>query len=207
MKRYLIYLAIISLGTLLFTKPAQASLSSNRAKTVSNIVTKLPSEPTTAAVAPVLTASSTAQAATTVSAQTALQTQAPTSTVPVQPIYPTDHVTLMQEAGISPSDYEYVDYIVSHESGWCSTKWEGQVGYCPSQVTDFFGLGLDADVTLKSKGFGECQSTPANKMATIASDYLTNPVTQLKWCNSYANSSRYGSWHAAYIHWINNGNW
>src|SRR5262249_4619370 len=32
----------------------------------------------------------------------------------------------MALAGISPSDYQYADYIISHESGWCPTKAQGQ---------------------------------------------------------------------------------
>lgn len=38
-----------------------------------------------------------------------------------------------------------------------------------------------------------CSATPAAKMAKFGADYLTNPVTQLKYCNDYA-VQRYGSW-------------
>src|SRR6185437_11391330 len=96
----------------------------------------------------------------------------------------------MALAGISPSDYQYVDYIVSHESGWCPTKAQGQYGGCPPYsgfVTSYGGYGL-------------CQSTPGIKMATAGADWATNPITQLKWCSGYAQA-RYGSWYNAYEHW------
>ena len=39
--------------------------------------------------------------------------------------------------------------------------------------------------------------TPATRMASAGSDYLTNPVTQLKWCNDFVHA-RYGTWQNAY---------
>lgn len=41
-----------------------------------------------------------------------------------------------------------------------------------------------------------CGIAPIVKMATAGTDYLTNPVTQLNWCNQYAQG-HYGSWAAA----------
>jgi len=102
----------------------------------------------------------------------------------------------MAYAGIPPQDYYYASYIISHESGWCPTKAQGQY-YCP--------LPSQADY-MTSNGYGLCQATPGYKMASAGSDWATDPITQLSWCNSYANS-RYGGWYNAYIHWINNGNW
>jgi resuscitation-promoting factor RpfB len=101
----------------------------------------------------------------------------------------------MALAGISPSDYQYADYIISHESGWCPTKAQGE-HYCPA-IPDNSGT---------SNGYGLCQATPGYKMSSAGSDWATNPITQLRWCTGYANS-RYGGWYNAYIHWINNGNW
>ncbi len=89
----------------------------------------------------------------------------------------------MSQAGISSSDYQYVDYIVSKESGWNSTA---------------------ANPT--SSAYGICQSLPGSKMASAGSDWQTNPVTQMKWCNSYA-VDRYGSWGAAYNFWISHNWW
>lgn len=96
----------------------------------------------------------------------------------------------MALAGIAPSDYTYVDYIISHESGWCPTKAQGQYGGCPAYTGYVPATG----------GYGLCQSTPGSKMASAGADWATNPITQLKWCSSYA--SRYGGWAGAYAFWV-----
>lgn len=101
----------------------------------------------------------------------------------------------MALAGIAPSDYEYADYIISHESGWCPTKAQGQYGGCPPYSGSVPSYG----------GYGLCQSTPGSKMASAGDDWATNPITQLRWCSNYA--SRYGGWAGAYQHWLNNSNW
>jgi len=102
----------------------------------------------------------------------------------------------MAYAGINPSEYAAADYIISHESGWCPTKAQGQYGGCPPYSGSVSSYG----------GYGLCQSTPGSKMASAGADWATNPVTQLKWCTGYA-VGRYGSWSAAYNHWLNNHNW
>ncbi len=110
-----------------------------------------------------------------------------------------DKTGIMAAAGIASSDYGYVDYIISHESGWCYTKWQGQVGYCPasySQVHD----------PSSGYGYGLCQATPGIKMSSAGGDWATSPLTQLKWCSGYAHD-RYGSWYGAYTHWLNYRNW
>jgi uncharacterized protein YabE (DUF348 family) len=104
---------------------------------------------------------------------------------------------LMSAAGIPSYDFQYVDYILSRESGWCPTKLQGDIGYCPANppadIPDYLGYGLG-------------QATPGDKMSANGGDWETNPVTQLEWCNGYAQA-RYGSWSAAYDHWANYGNW
>jgi len=104
---------------------------------------------------------------------------------------PSDKTAVMAEAGISSSDYPYVNYIVSNESGWCPTKLQGQIGYCPGYAPSSFPSYL---------GYGLGQATPGTKMAAFGSDWATNPVTQLRWATSYADG-RYGSWEAAYNFW------
>lgn len=101
----------------------------------------------------------------------------------------------MALAGISPGDYNYVDYIVSHESGWCPTKAQGE-HYCPAVP----------DNQYTPNGYGLCQATPGTKMASAGADWGTNPVTQLRWCSSYA-VGHYGSWAAAYNFWISHHWW
>jgi uncharacterized protein YabE (DUF348 family) len=103
----------------------------------------------------------------------------------------------MARAGIAPGDYQYVDHIVSRESGWCPTKWQGEYGGCPA----YHGTPTSASV-----GYGLCQSTPGWKMASAGADWGTNPVTQLRWCSNYA-VGKYGSWAAAYNFWLKNHWW
>jgi uncharacterized protein YabE (DUF348 family) len=95
----------------------------------------------------------------------------------------TDKTAAMNAAGIAPSDHAYVNYIVTRESRW------------------------NVYATNTSSGaYGLCQALPGSKMATAGSDWQTNPVTQLKWCNGYA-LGRYGSWSAAYDFWVSHGWW
>lgn len=93
-----------------------------------------------------------------------------------------DKIALMAAAGISPEDYAYVDFIVSKESRW-----------------------RPGALNAGSGAYGLCQSLPASKMASAGADYLTNPVTQLRWCSSY--TSRYGGWQGAYNAWLAQGWW
>jgi len=106
-----------------------------------------------------------------------------------------DKSAVMSQAGISSGDYAYVNYIVSHESGWCATKAQGE-HVCPATPDNPYTSG----------GYGLCQSTPGTKMATAGADWTTNPITQLHWCSSYADRA-YGGWANAYYHWLDHHNW
>ncbi len=97
----------------------------------------------------------------------------------VQSIVPTaqaatgSHTEWMRAAGISPVDYQYVEFVIGKESGWN-----------PSAV---------------NKSSGACslaQSLPCSK---IGADWQ-NPVTALRWANSYV--ARYGGWAGAYQWWL-----
>lgn len=110
---------------------------------------------------------------------------------------PSDKQAVMALAGIAPGNYAYVDYIISHESGWCPTKVQGQYGSCPPY----------APATIPSNlGYGLGQATPGTKMAPFGADWKTSAVTQLKWANSYAVGT-YGSWSAAYNKKVSSGWW
>lgn len=85
---------------------------------------------------------------------------------------------IMRAAGISERDMSAVDYIVGRESSWRHDVWN----------------------TGGSGAYGLCQSLPASKMASAGEDYMTNPVTQLQWCDQYAKG-RYGSWSNALAFW------
>lgn len=110
---------------------------------------------------------------------------------------PSDRSTIMAAAGVPQSDYPYVDYIISRESGWCPTKLQGQYGSCPAYAP--------ASIPSSSVGYGLCQSTPGTKMASAGADWQTSAATQLKWCTSYA--SRYGGWKGAYDFWLSHHWW
>ena len=93
------------------------------------------------------------------------------------------HEDWMARAGISASDYGYVNFIVERESHWN-----------PLAKNAYSGAT------------GLCQALPGNKMASAGSDWATNPITQLRWCNGYA-VGRYGSWAKAYQFWTQNHWW
>lgn len=110
---------------------------------------------------------------------------------------PNNRQELMALAGIPESDYGFADYVIGREGSWCATKWQGQWGICPAFYEEKFP-GAESDT---KTGYGICQSTPANKMASAGEDWRINVVTQLKWCTNYANS-RYGGWEGAYNAWV-----
>lgn len=93
------------------------------------------------------------------------------------------HEDWMSAAGISPSDYGYVNYIIAKESGWQHT------------ISNPY-----------SGAYGLCQALPGGKMVSAGADWQTNPITQLRWCNDYA-VGRYGSWSNAYNFWLSNHWW
>lgn len=107
---------------------------------------------------------------------------------------PGSHTDWMAAAGIASSDYGYVEYIVGREGGWCPVRWQGDPSCTNHGSTPNYG------------GYGIVQATPGNKMASAGADWMTNPITQLRWATSYA-VGRYGSWEAAYQHWIASHNW
>lgn len=86
------------------------------------------------------------------------------------------HTDWMSAAGISASDQGSANAIISQESGW------------------------RVNATNRSSGaYGIPQALPGSKMASAGADWQTNPITQLKWMNSYV-VGRYGSWQNAYAH-------
>ena len=85
----------------------------------------------------------------------------------------------MAAAGIAESDWGYVDYIVSRESGWDPNATNSSSGAC-----------------------GLVQALPCSKVPGNGYD----PVDNLRWANDYA-VGRYGSWASAYDFWISNHWW
>lgn len=103
-------------------------------------------------------------------------------TPPITKAY-SNNQQLMADAGILEGDFEYVEYIIFKESTW-----------------NYKAVNASSGAT------GLCQSLPASKMSSAGADYLTNPLTQMKWCHNYAQQ-RYGSWYNAYNFWLNNHWW
>lgn len=94
----------------------------------------------------------------------------------VRVIVPSEHQTLMAQAGIPASDFESAEWLIAKESGW------------------------RINATNSSSGaYGLPQALPGSKMASAGADWQTNPVTQLKWMNDYV-MGRYGSWANAVAH-------
>ncbi len=86
----------------------------------------------------------------------------------------------MAGAGINPGDYQYVDFVIGHESGWR-----------PNAVSANRCIGLG-----QSCGSGLSGTCPS---------WQTDPVCQLQFFNGYAH--RYGGWSGAYSFWQANGWW
>lgn len=85
----------------------------------------------------------------------------------------------MAAAGIPESDWGYVDYVVSRESGWNPNATNASSGAC-----------------------GLVQALPCSKVPGNGYD----PVDNLRWATGYA-VDRYGSWAGAYDFWIANNWW
>ena len=95
------------------------------------------------------------------------------------------HKHWLEQAGIN-GNFDKWNYIINHESSWNPRA--------KNPSSDAYGIG---------------QALPPSKMASFGSDYMSNPITQLKWMKSYVNG-RYGGINEAYRfwqrnHWYENG--
>jgi len=88
----------------------------------------------------------------------------------------------MRAAGIDPSQYQYVDFIIGHESGWN-----------PGSVSANRCIGLG-------------QRCDASILISACPNWQSDPVCQLNHFSGYANG-RYGSWQGAYSAWQAQGWW
>jgi hypothetical protein len=78
--------------------------------------------------------------------------------------------------GWSDSQFSYLDQLWAHESGW-------------NPHAENSGSGA----------YGIPQALPGSQMASVGSDWRTNPATQIKWGLNYIQS-RYGSPAGAWAH-------
>lgn len=99
---------------------------------------------------------------------------------------------LVEVGVISNEEVTAARFIIDKESKSCHTRINGYYGQCKPEAP----AGLDTT----NKAYGICQAKPARKMASAGSDWKTNIVTQLKWCDEYAKG-RYGGWIKAAKAW------
>lgn len=91
---------------------------------------------------------------------------------------------LLAEYGFDDSQWGCLDDLWMGESGWRYTAENSSSG-----------------------AYGIPQSLPGSKMATIASDWRTNPVTQIRWGLKYIKGSygtpcgAWGAWQSRSPHW------
>ena len=91
------------------------------------------------------------------------------------------HEDWMAAAGISSSDYGYVNFIISHESGWRPNASNGI----------YFGL---------------YQTSVGRLVSDCGENWVNDPICQLRSANGYA-VGRYGSWAGAYQWWTSHNWW
>lgn len=107
-------------------------------------------------------------------------------------VLPSNHNDWLAQAGIAETDWGYATYIINHENGlWCATRSFGEKSCIGANVNVAYGI---------------CQANPGTKMVSAGTDWQTNVITQLKWCNGYAKA-RYGGWYGAYQFWLKNNAW
>lgn len=99
------------------------------------------------------------------------------STFPVQSSYTIAQVKAMAQQIVGGSQFACFSSIVTRESGWNYTA-----------------------INPSSGAYGLVQANPGSKMASVASDWRTNPATQIQWGLNYMNS-RYGSPCGAWQFW------
>jgi hypothetical protein len=92
-----------------------------------------------------------------------------------------DKTSWMAAAGISSGDYGYVNFVISHESGWN-----------PASLNSSGCAGLG-------------QACPGSKLAAACPGWQNNPVCQLRYFTGYA--SRYGGWGGSYNFWVSHHYW
>jgi len=90
---------------------------------------------------------------------------------------------LMLDAGFKIDQFPCLDKLWTRESGWNHRASNASTG-----------------------AYGIPQALPGSKMGTVASDWRTNPATQIKWGLNYMNN-RYGSPCEAWAFWQANGSY
>jgi hypothetical protein len=113
----------------------------------------------------------------------ASQPSADAGDFPVKASYTTAEVKQMARQIVGGGQFQCFSNIVDRESGW---------NYRAENPS--------------SGAYGLVQALPGTKMSSVASDWKTNPATQIKWGLNYMND-RYGSPCEAWSFWQANGHY
>lgn len=127
---------------------------------------------------------------TTTSTTTTTTTTVPPTTTTTRPIAPPaqpitgDKYEWLAQSKIAPELWVYVDYIISHESGWL-----------PHNVNPGGCIGLGQN----------CPWNGVYFLPLACPNWQTDPVCQLNRWDEYA--TKYGGWKGSYNYWLANENW
>lgn len=105
----------------------------------------------------------------------------------------------MRRTGWSPQTNRMMAQGLAAERGWTGSEWR-----CLDRLVWRESRWIQTARNPTSGAYGIPQSLPGRKMATVAPDWQTNPVTQVRWmlryvknrfstpCNALAHSNRTG---------------
>ena len=94
------------------------------------------------------------------------------------PVIVESHELMLASAGIKESDWPYVEYIFSRESGWNASS---------VSANGCIGLGQN------------CLSNGQYFIKLACPNWQTDVICQIKRWDEYA--SKYGGWYGSYLHW------
>lgn len=113
--------------------------------------------------------------------------EAPVAPKPVRAEIKGNRKTWLRAAGIPQSEWGYVDFIVSKESGWQPCAYYPGQNNCNASPTTACGL---------------VQQNPCGKIP----GHWTDPVAALRWQKTYVEG-RYGGYAQAVAYWRVNGHY
>lgn len=101
--------------------------------------------------------------------------------------------------------WDSFDNIIKSESGWCHTKWNGQVGSCPT-------VARTVKIPGASNAQGLCQTMLSVHGLINDYDFMNNPYRQIDWCIDYASHGNHGNMpfrnpNQAWNYWKLNKHW
>lgn len=122
------------------------------------------------------------------------------TTEPVEEVVVIGTKVAVASAPSDPGDNQAIGQRLAAERGWEGAQWD-----CLYQLWAKESRWNHLAANSHSGAYGIPQSLPGSKMASVASDWQTNPVTQITWGLNYVGG-RYGSPCGAWEHFVLN-NW